>query len=545
MPFRFPSLRPGSRRDDVVVGVDLSPGRFKVVALAAGADGPELIGAVDEATHETADRRFDAAKVSARLRKALDAIGVSPREVALALGPADALVRRIAVVPQPREATLAALALQLAPALGPDVSAPRVDYATLRAPASGGRVSVLAAAGRSDAIAAQRQAVAQAGFDPGPVVPTASALACAWLALAPRGSSDRALLLHVGESAVLWMVIEDGEPVALDAPLVGVASLRDRPGVRRGAAGAPVEAAPEAIAEWVARIRQEVQRGLQAARRETGQDAVAAVTVWLCGGGARIPGLADALSGALGTPVHVFDPAPALGGLPGDGFGPALVPAIGAAMQALSRDPELGLDLRPPAGSDAREAARVPLAVLGRRLAHDGAFRFAALVALVGGLVAWTAGARQDGAATRLARRESQVVADSAQVAAAIAQNQALASRRSALGAAVEQLLVLERGRDLWPRILDGIAAAVPGTAWVSGVTEEREDPATGTTLLRVRGYAASDVVASSFERRLATTAPYIAAGGAQTTAVRIGSVTAVQFELTAEARNDSAGGAP
>jgi len=527
----------------VVVGVDLSPGRIKVVALAAGADGPELIGAVDEATPETADRRFDVAKVSARLRKALDTIGVSPREVALALGPADALVRRIAVVPQPREATLAALALQLAPALGPDVSAPRVDYATLRAPASGGRVSVLAAAGRSDAIAAQRQAVAEAGFDPGPVVPTASALACAWLALAPGGSSDRALLLHVGESAVLWMVIEDGEPLALDAPLVGVASLRDRPGVRRGAAGAPVEAAPEAIAEWVARIRQEVQRGLQAARRETGQDAVAAVTVWLCGGGARIPGLADALSGALGAAVHVFDPAPALGGLPGDGFGPALVPAIGAAMQALSRDPELGLDLRPHAGSDARGAARVPLAVLGRRLAHDGAFRFAALVAVVGGLVAWTAGARQDGAATRLARRESQ--ADSAQVAAAIAQNQALATRRSELGAAVEQLLVLERGRDLWPRILDGIAAAVPATAWVSGVSEEREDPATGTTLLRLRGFAASDVVASSFDRRLATTAPYIAAGGAQTTAVRIGSITAVQFELTAEARNESAGGAP
>jgi hypothetical protein len=137
------------------------------------------------------------------------------------------------------------------------------------------------------------------------------------------------------------------------------------------------------------------------------------------------------------------------------------------------------------------------------------------------------------------------VQADSTQVAAAIAQSQALTSSRRVMGAAVSQLLVLERGRNLWPRLLDGIAASVPSTAWVSGITEDREDPATGAIRARVRGYAASDAVASAFERRLVAAAPHIAPAGAQTRAVRIGSVTAVQFELTVEARNDSAGGAP
>ncbi len=543
MPLRFPSLRSTTRRNDAVVALDLSPGRFKVVALAAGADGPELLAVVDEASDGSSDRRFDPARVANRLRKTLDTMGVSPREVALALGPGEAVVRRLAVVPQAREATLAALALQLAPALGPDLATPRVDFVALQAGASGGRVSVLAAAGRPDAIAAQRRAVSDAGCEPGAVVPTAAALTTVWRELGPRVGADRVLLLHVGESAVLWMVVEDGEPVALDAPLVGVASLRDRGATRRGPGGELQDAAPDALAEWVARIRQEVQRGLQAARRETGQsDPPGALNVWLCGGGARVAGLADALSSALGAPVYVFDPVLALGGDADEGFGPALAPTIGAALQAMSRDGAMpGLDLRPPAAADEPGGGKLPLPALGRRVARDGAFRLAAVAALAGMLVAGAAGVRQAAADGTLSRREAQVAADSSRVATAISQSQALASRRSALGTAVDQLRVLERGRDLWPRVLDAVAIALPGTAWVSGIAEEREDPASGAVTLRVRGYAPSDVVASAFERRLAEIEPGLHAAATQARAVRIGTIDAVQFELAAEARTDSA----
>ena len=547
MPLRFPSLRGSTRRDDVVVAVDLSPGRFKVVALAAGADGPELLGAADEPSDASTEKRFDPARISTRLRRTLEEMGVSPREVVLALGPSEAVVRRLAVVPQAREATLAALALQLAPALGPDLTTPRVDYVTLQAPASGGRVSVLAAAGRSDAIAAQRRAVADGGCEPGAVVPAAAALMAAWRELGPRAGADRVLLLHVGESAVLWIVVDDGEPVALDAPLVGVGSLRDRGAMRRGPGGETLDVAPDALAEWVARIRQEVQRGLQAARRESGHaDPAGALNVWLCGGGARVAGLADALSGALGAPVHLFDPVLALSGDPGAAYGPALAPAIGAAIQALSGAGNTpGIDLRPPAAADERGTGRLPLPVVGRRLAGDGAFRLAAVVAAIGIAAAGAAGVRQKSALDALTVRETQVAADSARVATAISQSQALASRRTALGTAVDQLRVLERGRDQWPRVLDAVVAALPGTAWVSAIVEESENPATGAVALRVRGYAPSDAVAGAFERRLGEIEPRLVPLGTQTRAVRIGAVGAVQFEVAAEARADTAEVAP
>jgi type IV pilus assembly protein PilM len=524
-----------------VVGVDLSPGRFKVVALAAGEDGPELVGLVDESTADEApERAFDGDKVAARLRKALDGMGVEPREVAIALGPAEAVVRRLAVVPQPREATLAALALQLAPALGPDVAAPRVDYKTLQAAASGGRVAVLAAAGRADAVAAQTQAVTEAGFQVGPVVPAGAALAVTWRTLAPAHAAGRVLLLHVGESAVLWMLIEDGEPIALDAPLVGVASLRNRAGAQRG--GGVVPGDPEAVAEWVARIRQEVQRGLQAAKREAGQaEAAADPEVWLCGGGARIPGFREALSESLLASVNVFDPFSSRADeMPGSGFGPALLPAVGAALQALAPgQAEQELDLRSEHDS-AAGAKKIPLAVLGRGIARDRAWRYVALAAVGGWLAAFTVGARHGEASEALGLRETQVVQDSAKVANAMAQNQALVSRRGELGSAVEHLQRLERARRLWLGVLDVVAVALPGTAWVSAIAEEREDPVTGGIAVRVRGFAPSDLVASSLQARLADADLAPAAGGAQTQMVTIGSVTAVEFEITVEVGIDN-----
>jgi hypothetical protein len=179
--------------------------------------------------------------------------------------------------------------------------------------------------------------------------------------------------------------------------------------------------------------------------------------------------------------------------------------------------------------------------VLVRRVARDGAFRAAAVAAVLGVLAGWAAGGRLHAAEGRLAAREARVVADSAQVAGAMARNEALASRRAAMGATLDRLRVLERGRDLWPRVLDGIAAALPSTAWIAGISEEREDRATGAVGLRVRGYAPSDAVAGVFERRLGEGGSGLAPGGTQTRAVRIGSVSAIQFDLATEARTDAA----
>lgn len=541
---RIPSSAFRRRRGGVVAGVDLSPDRLKVVAITRGEDGVRVVAAADEPLGQGGPRRrFDAAEVAERLRAVLARLGLQPDAAGLALGPAEAIARRLTVVEQERPATLAALALQLAPGLGPDVSAPAVDYMALSA-ARGDRVAVFAAAGRQDAIAAQRLAVEEAGCAVGPVLPAAAAVLNAWLHGRPEDAPERVLLLHVGETVVLWMLLDGGEVAAVDAPLVGVASLHDRGAVRRRAGGEVSGVAAPALDEWIGRIRQEVVRGLSAARRESGAAAGEAVPeVWVSGGGSRVAGLLDGLRSALGAPVHRFDPLPALGADPDQAFGPALVPALGAALQALPGEAEGPLlDLRPASAPAGGADGRVPLPALARRVATDRGFRAAAAAGLLAAALAGAAHLRLRSAEESVSRREARVRLDSAALSAALAKSEAVAARRASMGEALARLRELERGRDLAPRLLAAVQADIPGTAWVAGITGLATDSTVAGTTFRLRGYAAADAGVTEFAARLGRSVPELRTDVAFTRAVEIGSATAVEFELRAEAAGGASG---
>lgn len=535
-------------REEVFVGLDLSPGRIKLVGLAAGPAGPIVACAADHAlaAPDGADRtRFDAAAVGESVAALLSGFGIRPRAVSLALGPADGIARRLTVVEQDRAQILAALSLQLGQALGAGVSAPRVGYAALAGAAPPGRVAVFAAAARVEAVAAQQRAVAAAGCQQGPVTTAAGALLTAWRALRPASAAGRAVLLHVGHAAALWMIVEGDEPVAMDAPLVGLSGVRERAGVRSGDALGGTPALPEtALGEWVGRLRQEIARGMQALRRESAQDDAVDYSVWVSGGASRVAGFLDALGSALGVPVQAFDPVGELPwqGEPADVFAPALVPALGAALQGLAaadRAPGGGLlavDLQAPAEGGPRAVGRVPLPALLRAVVRDPAYRRLAAAAAV--LWAATAflGARVDRYERALAARESRVAADSQAVAATLQRSEMLETRRRALGSRVDAVAALERGRYAWPRLLRAIATAAPASTWVSDVLSDGEDPATGDVSFRVRGYAASEAAAGAFARALVAGGQASQAEVVRTSTVQIGRTPVVYFEMAGRA---------
>ncbi|HEX8695580.1 MAG TPA: hypothetical protein VF746_24415 [Longimicrobium sp.] len=523
----------------------MSPGRIKLVGLTAGPEGPAVTCAVDHALPGGDGARFDAAAVGAEVAALLSRCRVRPRSVAIALGPAEGVARRLVVVEQERAQMLAALSLQLGQALGAGVTAPRVGFAPLAAAAPAGRVAVFAAAARPEAVAAQQRAVAAAGCEQGPVTTAAAALVNAWRACRPQADAAgrTVVLLHVGHTAALWIVLDGGEPAALDAPLVGLAALRDRAGTRAAAADAPALPAA-ALGEWAGRLRQEIARGLQSVRRESGREDLGAYEVWVSGGGSRVAGFLDALGAALGVPVHAFDPLAALPwqGEPAAVFGPALAPALGAALQALAAAGDgpgggvLDLDLRASAEDRPTQAGRVPLPVLLRTVARDRGYRGIAAATVV--LWAATAflGARVEEHERAVAEREARVATDSAAVAATLARSQLLEARRRALGDRVDAVAALERGRYAWPRLLHAVSAAVPASAWVSDVLSDGEDPATGHVSFRVRGYAASEAVAGAFARALVADGAASEAEVVRSTTVKIGRTPVVHFELAGRA---------
>lgn len=528
-------------RLDVHVGLDLSPGRLKLVALSGGTSEPVVQSASDLVLGPVDDgrgTRFDAAAVGGEIAALLARQRLRPRSITLSLGPAEAIARRLTIVDQAHEQMLAAVSLQLGQALGVDVAAPRVSWTPLASPAAPGRRTVFAAAARPEAVAAQQRAVAIAGCEQGPVVPAAAAILNAWRRWPAREPGDgTVVLLHVGHSAALWIVLDGSEPAAMDAPLVGVASVRERLATGRGGEGDPLTVPAALLTEWAARLRQEIARGLQVSRRESGRGEESGFEVWMSGGGARVPGLVEALRSALGAPVGLYDPLSALGGSPPEVFGPALVPALGAALQGLAGEGDTGehllhMDLRVPAESRTASSGRMPLPVVLRHVARDPVWR--GLVAA--GAVLWATAGYLDArvsAAERVAdERERRATADSAAVAASMSRMELLEARRNALGARVDAVAALERSRYAWPRLLHAVAGSVPDAAWVSAILADGEDPATGAVSFRLRGYAASDAVAGSFARRLAGTGAVADAQVVRTSTVRIGRSPAVEFEL-------------
>lgn len=543
-------------QQDVFVGLDLSPGRIKLVGVTSGESGPRIVCAADDVVvGAVGAAHFDAAAVGSLIAGTLSRLRVRPSRIALALGPGEAVARRLSVVDQEPGQMLAGLALQLGQVLGSEVTAPRVGFVRLASAAPPGRVAVFAGAARPEAVAAQQRAVASAGFEQGPVTTAAGALVSAWASCRPADSAGRrAVLLHVGETAALWVILDGDEPGALDAPLVGVASVRERAGGRAGGGGQTVTLPPALLAEWTARLRQEIARGLQAGRRDGAKpEDTDPYDIWVSGGGSRVAGFMEALESAADAPVRPFDPLSELEWIaePGDVFGPALVPALGAALQAQAAggDGADGFDLRAPQEGRAHAAGRVALPALVRSVATDGAFRTLAMaVALAAGGAAYL-DAGLAGRERIVAAREGRVAADSTGVAAAMARSQLLDARRRSIGGQVDAARALERGRLVWPRLLHGIAAAAPPTAWVSDVVSVEEDPATGAVAFRVLGFAASDAVAGTFADALVRTGAISEARIERTSLVKIGRMPVVRFELAGRAEPGAVsgreGGAP
>lgn len=75
-----------------------------------------------------------------------------------------------------------------------------------------------------------------------------------------------------------------------------------------------------------------------------------------------------------------------------------------------------------------------------------------------------------------------------------------LAARRDSVRERIETVRSLDRGRLVWPRLLDGLDRALPDGAWLTSL--ETESPAPGLAV-RVEGRAATPHVITDFVRRL------------------------------------------
>ncbi|MCO5170309.1 MAG: pilus assembly protein PilM [Planctomycetes bacterium] len=269
-------------------GLDIGRGGVKLVREDRGG---ALRAAERAVTGEGPERR---AAVVAALKELAAELGVRARdEVAVAVPRAEAIVKRLVLPRVPHDELERLIRFQAQKDLPFELS--DVVLAWGRAGAAEGEAAagadeVVVAAVRKDAVEEARAVLREAGLRPGALEVSTQAAARALVAHAGAGAGE-ALLVEVGRATTDIIVLEQGRLAYSRSASVGCG------------------ADPEADDAWLERLSQEVGRTLVAARaaRQATAGGAPPEAVFVGGGGAAHPALAEALEARLGVRPQVLD----------------------------------------------------------------------------------------------------------------------------------------------------------------------------------------------------------------------------------------------
>lgn len=170
--------------------------------------------------------------------------------------------------------------------------------------------------------------------------------------------------------------------------------------------------------------------------------------------------------------------------------------------------------------------------VSGKSRSPWGTALLLALIAVpAAGLFLWWS---QSSRATELQTRLDAATADSARLAELRVVSDSLTARRQEIRERVALIQELDRGRFVWPHLLDEISRALPRSAWVASISQTG---AASTARVQVQGIAANPLAITEFVRNL-DASDYIGDVrllGSQRQSIRDGQVSAQAFTITAQ----------
>jgi type IV pilus assembly protein PilM len=334
------------------VGLDIGSGLIKVVAVDHGKGEPVLakVGIAPVLQDAIVEGEImDPGVVSDAIRSALEAAGLKQKKVVAAVGGRDVIIKKIQV-DRMKEADAADVVRWEAQQHVPfDIEGVELDFQVLDPEGEGVQMDVLLVAAKRELVENRAALLADAGLDPVVVDVDAFALHNAFEVNYPDAMQGVAAMIHIGHEVTNINILQDGVPLLTRDLSVGTRKFREDLQRDRGMS---VEDADRLLQGFersadldpIVKNRAEeigvgVERAgafLASASREAGQIQ----RVYCSGGGARIPGLADALSERVRQQVEVADPLKGLrvkdgafGSLAVDEVAPLLMLAVGLALR--------------------------------------------------------------------------------------------------------------------------------------------------------------------------------------------------------------------
>jgi type IV pilus assembly protein PilM len=307
-------------RKKTTVGLDIGSGLIKVAVIDHAKSQPELVRVAVAPLLQDAivdGEIMDPGIVSDAITAALAEAGVTTKDVVTAVGGRDVIIKKIQIE-RVKEAQARELMRWEAEQHVPfDMESVELDFQILDPDGTDPEMSVLLVAAKRELVESKVRVLTDTGLNAVAVDVDAFALHNAFELNHPEAMTGTVALVNIGHEVTNVNIVEDGVPVLTRDISTGTRRMREDLQRDRGLGSdeadallrgfdrsehldAVLEARGEEISVGIERAAAFLASSSRAGGQVSG--------VFVCGGGARVPGLVQALGDRLRLPVQAANP---------------------------------------------------------------------------------------------------------------------------------------------------------------------------------------------------------------------------------------------
>ena len=307
-------------RKKTTVGLDIGSGLVKVAVVDHSKKQPELVKVavvplLADAIVE--GEVMDPGIVAEAIQSCIAAAGVKGKKVVTAVGGRDVIIKKIQIERVKEQQARELMRWEAEQHVPFDMESVELDFQILDPHDDGVEMSVLLVAAKRELIESKLRVLTDAGLESGMVDVDAFALHNAFEVNYPEAMRGIVALVNIGHDVTNINILEEGVPILTRDITVGTRRFREDLQRERGISAdeaqqllqgydrsAHLDAVLESRGEEIAVGIERAAAFLASSSRTAGQVRA----IYTCGGGARIPGLSDALADRLRISVQQANP---------------------------------------------------------------------------------------------------------------------------------------------------------------------------------------------------------------------------------------------
>jgi type IV pilus assembly protein PilM len=305
-------------RNKLSAGLDIGSGLIKLVVVDHSRPEPEVVHVATSPLVPDAivdGEVMDPVLVAETIQSLVQSVGLKSKQVVAAVGGHDVIIKRIQMDRMSREDAREVIRWEAEQHVPFDMENVQLDFQILDPEGSGAQMSVLLVAAKRELIDNRMNLLADAGLSPSVIDVDAFALYNAFERSYPDAVDGLVALVNIGHETTNLNLLDDGVPVLVRDIPFGSRKLREALQRDRGLTAEQAEDLVQgrrdepAVRSLLDEKVEELAVGIErAAAFIVAQSGGSIARVFVCGGGARVPGLVNALGDRLGIRTEVANP---------------------------------------------------------------------------------------------------------------------------------------------------------------------------------------------------------------------------------------------